>query len=62
MEVDEGEQEGEEGVQTQIDRLAAIVVLKQLLAKLVDDNDPQKPGEEKTKSCYQRGDSPVERA
>jgi len=47
LEVDDGEEKREKPIQAQIDRFAPIVVLNQLLSKLVDNDDPEKPGKEK---------------
>lgn len=60
LEVDEGEQESEEPVQTQVDRLAAVVMLDKLFAEFVDDDDPKKPGEEKAESGNEGSDCPVQ--
>ena len=58
LEVDEGKEESEQDVEAQTYRLAAIVVLEQIFAHLVNDDDPEEPGEQESGS--ERGKRPVE--
>jgi hypothetical protein len=57
--IDDGKQQREEPVEPQPDGLAPVVVLQQFLANLVDDDDPEYPGEEK--ACGEGGQRPVKR-
>ena len=60
LEVDEREQKGEEPVETKVDGFAAIVMLEEFFAKLVNDDDPEEPGEEKTESGNEGSDGPIQ--
>jgi hypothetical protein len=60
LEIDKREEKSEEPVEAKVDRFSAVVMLEQFFAKFVNDDEPEKPGEEKAESCNERSDGPIQ--